>query len=74
MLKNNGNNVQEISEAWDDLLGDIGALLEGVEITLDLGKTIDGHELTARERAELEELREKLDNIQVTSGPDIRSC
>lgn len=64
MLKNNLMNMEEIREAWEDVVGDVGMFLEVVEMTLKLDETTDGKELTADERCELKKLQQALEEIQ----------
>lgn len=58
MLMNNLTNPAEIFEAWDDMIGDIGMLLENTECLLN------GESLSKKERIQLMELQEMLEEMQ----------
>ena len=58
MLINSLRNVDEIMEAWEDTIGDIGFILENVE------RELKSDDLSGGERDKLTGLRETLEAVQ----------
>lgn len=58
MLINDIMTPSEVLDAWEDTVGDIGWLLERVEMMLN------GEELSCSERMKLERLQDILEEVQ----------